>query len=166
MRGAGITEWPLMRGSSLPRASSPAERQWHVWMVDAPRVTPPTPKRYRMAPAQRHRTLKRSGREGTVRSEREPCLVLSAARAARGIGRALRVITPLQALRWGIGRRAVPAVPHCPRWGGGGQDSGGTWSRWRGAGPPLFRQSTPEFPIEPPNGDRARRTRTPYAPAP
>ena len=31
VRGAGITEWPLMRGRLLRRTSCPARCQWHVW---------------------------------------------------------------------------------------------------------------------------------------
>ena len=31
--GAGITEWPLMRGRFLLRTSFPAGRQWQVWCV-------------------------------------------------------------------------------------------------------------------------------------
>ena len=37
VRGAGITEWPLIRGQFLLRSSFPARREWHVWGV---RVTP------------------------------------------------------------------------------------------------------------------------------
>ena len=31
VQGAGITEWPLIRGRSLPSISCPAGREWHVW---------------------------------------------------------------------------------------------------------------------------------------
>ena len=31
VRGAGITEWPLIRGPFLLRPSFPAGRQWHAW---------------------------------------------------------------------------------------------------------------------------------------
>ena len=43
VRGAGITEWPLVRGRLLLRNSFPARRQWHVWS----RIGPPFPGAWR-----------------------------------------------------------------------------------------------------------------------
>ena len=51
MRGAGITEGPLIRGQFLPRTSFPARRSWHVSVWAVSYGSAPYPSFWRASPS-------------------------------------------------------------------------------------------------------------------
>ena len=83
VQGAGITEWPLIRGRLLLRTSFPARRWWHVWACPCWRAPSTATSGSCRTPNQRGRPCDRQWNKFTA-TQRCPCEGRGAMMTRRG----------------------------------------------------------------------------------